>query len=73
VQVLSSYQHCGHSRQGQLHCDVELHTRMLYVSVACFVFSFTSYSIVKGICIILTLIVGKLDSRCLSTVVCHGI
>jgi hypothetical protein len=34
-----------------------------------FVLSFISYSLVKGICIILTLIVGKLESRCLSRVV----
>jgi hypothetical protein len=33
------------------------------------VFSFISYSIVKGIYIILTLIAGKLGSRSLSTVV----
>jgi hypothetical protein len=42
---------------------------VLYVSVVCFVlFSFTSYSILKGLCIILTLIAGKIESRYLSPV-----
>jgi hypothetical protein len=41
---------------------------VLCVSVACFVFSFVSYLIVKGSCIILTLIAGKRESRHLSTV-----
>jgi hypothetical protein len=32
-------------------------------------FSFISYSTVKGICVLLILIAGKLESRCLSTIV----
>jgi hypothetical protein len=69
AQVMSSYRHSGHSRQGQLHCEVESHIMVLHVSVVCFVFSFISYPIVKGICIILTITAGKLESRCLSTIV----
>ena len=57
-----------------MHCEVESHiilsAMVLFVSVFCFVLpSFTSYSIVKGICIILALIAGKLESRYLSTIV----
>jgi hypothetical protein len=43
---------------------------VLCVSVVCVVlFSFISYPNVKGVCIILTLIAGKLESWCLSAVV----
>lgn len=43
---------------------------MLCVSLVCIVlFSFVDYSSVKGLCVIPTLIAGKLESRYLSTVV----
>jgi hypothetical protein len=73
AQAMSSYQPSGHIRQGQLHCEVESHVilsaMLLCVPVACFVFSFISYSVAKGICLIITLIAGKLESRRLLTVV----
>jgi len=43
---------------------------VLCVSLVCFVlFSFLDYSGVKGMCVIPTLIAGKLESRYLSTAV----